>query len=502
MTKIARAHFYNPYYYLTVESGHGENKVRRSKDMEWTKYVLSLMLGGCLWILFGRKGSGSGKWFIGAGAGIGLSAMELVVVYIWDSGAWMMLYALLKGLAFFSGIVLLGYMWEWIGSAGRNKDAKEQEVLHPVRQWMDDYQESFAQLSRSFCMAPQAAGEWSRGDRIMQTRLAESRMAAAEQLQEMSQILVGAMERIYGTREDESLEQEVGDRLRLLGIQVTKVFFYGPQGKKRQVYITMRTKRKICVPVKKIAVVLSELMNGEMMPARDSRSFVGQERVTVLFVEGTAYNVLYGVKKVVRQNEAVSGDNFSVFWLPDGRFYAGLSDGMGSGVQACTQSELVLDLLEQFLEAGFSKETALRMINSSIVLQPDAPVFSTVDIASVDLYTGICEFLKIGAAASFLRRENGVECISGSGLPAGVSNELCLEPYRVRMYDGNLLFLVTDGVISVLPQGQEEALLKEMIMGLGSGTPAEMAERLMEQVQVYGEAADDMTILVVGIWKR
>ena len=41
-----------------------------------------------------------------------------------------------------------------------------------------------------------------------------------------------------------------------------------------------------------------------------------------------------------------------------------------------------------------------------------------------------------------------------------------------------------------------------MIMGLGSGTPAEMAERLMEQVQVYGEAADDMTILVVGIWKR
>jgi len=72
----------------------------------------------------------------------------------------------------------------------------------------------------------------------------------------------------------------------------------------------------------------------------------------------------------------------------------------------------------------------------------------------------------------------------------------------VRMYDGNLLFLVTDGVISVLPQGQEEALLKEMILGLGSGTPAEMAERLMEQVQVYGEAADDMTILVVGIWKR
>lgn len=470
--------------------------------MEWTKYALSLGMGQCLVMLFGRKGNGGRKWLLGAGSGLGLSAMELVVEYIWGSSKWLMIFSILKGLAFFSGIVLCGYLWEWLCGMKKDGEAEKQEILHPVRQWIDDYQESFSQLSRSFCMAPQPVGEWSRGDRIMQERLTESRMAAAGQLQEMSQILAGAMERIYGTKEDENLEQEIGKRLRLLGVQVSKVFFYGPRGKKRQIYITMRTKRKICVPVKKIASALSDLLGGEMMPARDSRSFVSQERVTVLFVEGTAYNVLYGVKKVTRQNEAVSGDNFSVFWMPDGKFYAGLSDGMGSGVQACTQSELVLDLLEQFLEAGFSKETALRMINSSIVLQPDAPVFSTVDITSIDLYTGICEFLKIGAAASFLRRENGVECIYGSGLPAGVSSQLFLEPYRVRMYDGNLLFLVTDGVIGALPQGQEEELLKEMILGLAPGTPSEMAEHLTEQVQAYGNAADDMTVLVVGIWKR
>lgn len=256
------------------------------------------------------------------------------------------------------------------------------------------------------------------------------------------------------------------------------------------------------MPVKKIASVVSELLECEMMPARDSRSFISQERVTVLFVEGTVYNVLYGVKKVTREKEPVSGDNFSVFWLPDGRFYAGLSDGMGSGVQACTQSELVLDLLEQFLEAGFSKETAVRMINSSIVLQSEEPVFSTVDLVSIDLYTGVCDFLKVGAAASFLKKENGVECIRGTGLPAGASSQLVLEPYRLRMYDGNLLFLVTDGVISALPDGEEEEILETLIWGLAPGTPGEMAEHLMQQVQSYGCAADDMTVLVVGIWKR
>ena len=468
--------------------------------MEWTKYVMSLTLGGGLLLLFGKKGHKRNKWLLGAGAGIGLAAMDLVVQYIWNRELWEMAVSVLRGMAFFSFLVLLGYGKEWLAARGQVPD--EKEAVHPVRQWMQDYQESFAQLSRSFCMVPSPVQGLDRADRIWQSRLAESRMAAAGQLQEMGNILEGAMERIYGTREDAGLEQEIGSRLRLMGILVQRVFLYGVKGKRRQLYITMRTRKKACVPVKKIAQVLSEVTECEMMPARDSRSFVTQDRTTVLFVEGMAYNALYGVKKATRKDEAVSGDNFSVFWLPDGYFYAGVSDGMGSGLQACTQSELVLDLMEQFLEAGFSKETAVRMINSSIVLQPDSPVFSTVDLVSVDLYTGVCEFLKIGAAASFMRRENKVECIRGTGLPAGASSSLPIEPYRVRMYDGNLLFLVTDGVLSALPEGQEEEILKSLIQGLAPGTPSEMAERLLEQVQAHGGAQDDMTVLVAGIWKR
>ena len=44
--------------------------------------------------------------------------------------------------------------------------------------------------------------------------------------------------------------------------------------------------------------------------------------------------------------------------------------------------------------------------------------------------------------------------------------------------------------------------MKRLIRNLPAGTPAEMAERLMEQVKIYGEAADDMTILAAGVWKR
>lgn len=41
------------------------------------------------------------------------------------------------------------------------------------------------------------------------------------------------------------------------------------------------------------------------------------------------------------------------------------SDGMGSGMDACRESEIVVELLEQFMESGFSQEAAARMVNSA-----------------------------------------------------------------------------------------------------------------------------------------
>ena len=128
----------------------------------------------------------------------------------------------------------------------------------------------------------------------------------------------------------------------------------------------------------------------------------------MLFLERTNFEVLYGVKKAVKDRERISGDNFSVYTRKEGQLLAALSDGMGSGMKAYRESERVIDLLEQFLEAGFSKETAVRMINSALLIHSDAQSFSTIDLCSLILYSGVCEFLKICASTSFIRRENNV----------------------------------------------------------------------------------------------
>ena len=163
----------------------------------------------------------------------------------------------------------------------------------------------------------------------------------------------------------------------------------------------------------------------------------------------------------------------------------------------------VEDKLEQFLEAGFSKETAVRMINSALIVRSDAQVFSTIDISSLDLYTGICEFLKVGASTTFIRRENWVETISSTSLPAGVFHKLEPDCTSRKLYDGDMVIMVTDGVLDALPGEDKEQAMCQFLESLDFMPPQEMAERILEfALSFVPGARDDMTVLTAGIWKK
>lgn len=181
-----------------------------------------------------------------------------------------------------------------------------------------------------------------------------------------------------------------------------------------------------------------------------------------------------------------------------------LSDGMGSGMEACRESEVVVELLEQFLESGFSQETAARMVNSALVMKDREGMFSTVDICSVDLYTGICSFLKAGAVSTFIRRDHWVESISSESLAAGLMQQMNLETSSRKLYHGDYVIMMTDGVLDALPAGREEETMKEIIMDIREEPPRDIGRGILERVLGYSDyrARDDMTVLVAGLIRK
>lgn len=100
-------------------------------------------------------------------------------------------------------------------------------------------------------------------------------------------------------------------------------------------------------------------------------------------------------------------------------YHVCVSDGMGSGKQAQAESTLVVDLLEKLLEAGFSRESALKLMNSAMVISAGEESYSTVDFATIDMYTGELELTKTGAAPSFIKSGKQVSVIENESLPAG-----------------------------------------------------------------------------------
>ena len=306
---------------------------------------------------------------------------------------------------------------------------------------------------------------------IWDNRMIESRLAVAQQLQEMSRIMDMVAEDLYDISiADPQLMTELQKILRKRHIVVRQVWVMDKVEGRREIFLTMRARSGQCISVNEVAQLLSQEF-GTPMAAAGGRRIVNGEYHTVHFVEDVSYQVLYGVAKLTKEMEKVSGDNYICRQEEAGRFVMCLSDGMGSGVEACRESEEVVELLEQFLESGFTQETAAKMVNSALVMKGQEGIFSTVDICAVDLYTGICNFLKAGAASTFIKRDHWVESIASESLAAGLIQQLDFDTASRKLYHGDYLIMMTDGVLDALPAEHEEETMKEIIMDVHEKEP-------------------------------
>ena len=160
--------------------------------------------------------------------------------------------------------------------------------------------------------------------------------------------------------------------------------------------------------------------------------------------------------------------------------------------------------MEKFLEAGFQMDMAIQMINSALLTGEDNSNMSTLDLCSIDLYCGECRFVKVGSACSYIKRQHLVDRISSGNLPLGIFQRPDMEAVGRTLMDGDYIVMVSDGVLDALSQGIGEDMLSELIGSTNLENPGEMANAILNFCihQCKGHIRDDMTILVIGIWKK
>lgn len=336
-------------------------------------------------------------------------------------------------------------------------------------------------------------------------RLQENRKVIAEQLDAMSDLMQdwGKSRRCLdeGSR---VLLARIGFEVRERGLVAEQIHIYEDEHQRKSITAMVASKWGGGIPSRNYVQALERACGMSLRLEKDARSILTKEPVAITVYEDTKFYALSGASSMQKDNETVNGDNFSLFALEDGRYHICLSDGMGSGPDASKESELVVDLMEKFMEAGFGQDIAIRMMNSAMVMQGEDNSFSTLDFAALDLYTGELELTKIGAAASFIRSGQETSCVRCSSLPAGADPAQTVEPVKKQLGNGDFLVMVTDGVLEYLHVKNPEEKLAEIINGIHTDNAGTLAKTLMERVLLFtgGHALDDMTILATSIWEK
>ncbi len=334
-------------------------------------------------------------------------------------------------------------------------------------------------------------------------KIAEGREGCAVQLDSFAQMIQHATRELDASIfSDEHLEKKIKHRFAKLGLKILTTVFLVTDDGRYEIHVTAKAQKGQCVTTKELAQVISECCGRTMVLGKEERSVMSTEYCTITCVEGPAFYTLQGVSKIGKGCRKVSGDSFSMLDLQGGKQGVILSDGMGAGETAYRESTMVVELLEDLLNAGFPKETALQMLNTALVTGREEVKFSTIDMSVFDLYSGKCEFVKAGASMTFIKSADGVECIQSTSLPIGVVSKIEADVEERRLKDGDVVIMVTDGVIDALPVGEQEFLMKMIIEGTQKENPKDIAQHILEQVlECSGEVPlDDMTVLAIGIW--
>ena len=336
-------------------------------------------------------------------------------------------------------------------------------------------------------------------------RMVQNREGYAGQLTSFAKMIQYTTRELdAGIFEDEHLEKRLKTRLKKAGIRMLSAVFYMTPKGKYEIHLTVKALKGQTVSTRELVHLVSGCVGREMTPGRGERPVIGEEYCTVACIEGAVYHTLQGVARIGKGCEKISGDTFLMTELPGGKQGIALSDGMGSGADAFRESSMVVEMLEELLGAGFPVKTAVQMMNTALVIGREEVRFCTVDVSLFDLYEGSCEFVKAGAAATFLKRKDEVEIIRSATLPIGVLQDIEIDSQTRKLQSGDYVIMVTDGVMDALPAGEQDVLMRTFIQDTDIVNPKELAHHILGRVLEWsGEVPlDDMTVLAAGLWKK
>lgn len=340
-------------------------------------------------------------------------------------------------------------------------------------------------------------------NQTLKKQVQESRRLVAEQLQGVSEVMGNFAKEIQRERENHhKQEEQILESLQEFGIHIEQVEIYSLKQGSVDIDMTIPYCQGHGECEKLIAPMLSDIIGETIVVNSEECATYPNGFCHVTFRSAKAYVVETGVAHAAKDGGFVSGDSFSTIELGCGKYAVAISDGMGNGERAHIESTETLSLLQKILQSGIEEKVAIKSVNSVLSLRTNDEIFSTLDLAMIDLQNASAKFLKIGSTPSFIKRGNKVIKIQASNLPMGMIQEFDVDVVGEQLKAGDLLIMMSDGVFEG-PKHVEnfDLWMKRKIQELETEDPQQISDLIMEEVirSRSGAIEDDMTVVVSKI---
>ncbi|WP_221569264.1 stage II sporulation protein E [Alkalihalobacillus sp. TS-13] len=337
----------------------------------------------------------------------------------------------------------------------------------------------------------------------LKQQVKESRRLVAEQLHGVSQVMDNFAKEIQRERENHQVhEDNVKQALDDIGLEVGNIEIYSLDKGSIDIEMSIPYCNGRGESEKVIAPLLSDILDETIVVKEEECAAYPNGYCHVVFRSSQNFVVETGMASAAKGGAWLSGDSHSTIELGAGKHAVAISDGMGNGERAHLESNETLKLLQKILQSGIDETTAIKSVNSILSLRTTDEIFSTLDLAMIDLQDATVRFLKIGSSPSFVKRGDQVLMIEASNLPMGIIEDFDVDVVSDQLKAGDYLIMMSDGIYEG-PKNVEnkDAWLKRKIREINSDDPQLIADLLLEEVirADYGQIEDDMTVVVTKI---
>ena len=172
------------------------------------------------------------------------------------------------------------------------------------------------------------------------------------------------------------------------------------------------------------------------------------QRCKIQLSQRPNYDIDVCASQHIYKNGKLCGDNYCYFNDGMGRLVAIISDGMGTGGRAAVDGAMTTGILSKLIKAGLSFDSALKIVNSAMIVKSGEESLSTIDISCIDLFTGEVQFMKAGAPITFVKRNGSVICIEAPSLPIGILTNVEFSKKSIKLEEDDMILMVSDGALA------------------------------------------------------